>query len=73
LRGFQWSDRYLPDKWYDTDKKIDDDEKYFEVPSMMEERRERVVWLRSRIAESGTWLRLEKGVTSGERTGRVGR
>jgi hypothetical protein len=60
LRGFQWSDRYLPDKWYDTAEKIDDDEKYFEVPSMMEERRERVVWLGSRIAESGLWLRLEK-------------
>lgn len=62
LRGFPWSESYFPDGWFATEEKIDDDDKYFEVPSMMEERKSRVVWLGCRIAESGAgkWLRLEK-------------
>jgi hypothetical protein len=50
LRGFPWVEKYLPDGWFVTEK-IDDDEKYFELASMTEERRERVVWLGCRIAE----------------------
>ncbi|KAK4239733.1 hypothetical protein C8A03DRAFT_42664 [Achaetomium macrosporum] len=62
LRGFSWVDRYFPDGWFVTDETIDDDDKYFEVPSMMEERRERVIWLGCRIAEreDGKWLRFNK-------------
>jgi hypothetical protein len=62
LRGFSWVEHYFPDGWFVTDERIDDDDKYFEVPSMMEERRERVVWLGCRIAEreDGKWLRFDK-------------
>ena len=62
MRGFQWAERYHPDGWFDTDERIDDDDKYFEVPSMMEERRERVLWLGARIAEreGGRWLQLDR-------------
>ncbi|KAK4041987.1 hypothetical protein C8A01DRAFT_14340 [Parachaetomium inaequale] len=62
MRGFPWVEKYFPDKWFDTDEKIDDDEKYFELQSMSEERRERVVWLGCRIAEreGGRWLRFDK-------------
>ena len=69
LRGFLWSDRYFPEHWFDTEEKIDDDEKYFELPSMMEERRARLVWLGGRIAEYGTWLRLEEVEGGGKRFG----
>jgi hypothetical protein len=44
MRGFQWAERYHPPRWFDTDERVDDDDdKYFEVPSMMEERRDRVL------------------------------
>ena len=69
LRGFSWSETYFPFEWFVVDEKIDDDDKYFEVPSMMEERRERVVWLGGRIAESGAgrWLRLAQNETGRSR------
>ncbi|KAL2014991.1 hypothetical protein VTK56DRAFT_6550 [Thermocarpiscus australiensis] len=62
LRGFSWVERYFPEGWFVTDERIDDDDKYFEVPSMMEERTLRVVWLGCRIAEreKGEWLRFDK-------------
>jgi hypothetical protein len=61
MRGFPWVDEYFPDGWFVTEDRIDDDEKYFEAPSMLEERRERVVWLGCRIAEreGGKWLRFD--------------
>jgi hypothetical protein len=62
LRGLSWTEKYFPRDWFVTEESIDDDEKYFEVPSMMEERRERVVWLGCRIAEreGGEWLRFDQ-------------
>ncbi|KAK4102908.1 hypothetical protein N658DRAFT_485116 [Parathielavia hyrcaniae] len=62
MRGFPWVEKYLPDGWFVMDEKIDDDEKYFELASMTEERRERVVWLGCRIAEreGGKWLMFDK-------------
>ncbi|KAK8013435.1 hypothetical protein PG991_009028 [Apiospora marii] len=38
------------------DGDIDDDEKYFEVASMTDERKERVLWLGISIARHGKWL-----------------
>jgi len=62
LRGFPWTETYFPEKHFVTEERIDDDEKYFELPSMLEERRERLVWLGCRIAEreNGKWLRFDK-------------
>ncbi|KAK3366678.1 hypothetical protein B0T24DRAFT_651219 [Lasiosphaeria ovina] len=40
MRSLLWADKYFPDDWFSTDK-IDDDEKYFEVPGMIEDRKER--------------------------------
>lgn len=61
MRGFPWVKKYFPDGWFVTEDRIDDDDKYFEVPSMLEERKERVVWLGCRIAEreDGKWLRFD--------------
>jgi hypothetical protein len=62
MRGFPWVWTYFPDGWFVTEDRIDDDEKYFELQSMSEERRERVVWLGYRIAEreGGKWLWFDK-------------
>lgn len=62
MRGFPWVEKYFPDGWFVTEERIDDDEKYFELPSMKEERRERVLWLGGRIAEreGGKWLKFDK-------------
>ncbi|GAB1311607.1 Telomerase-binding EST1A [Madurella fahalii] len=59
LRGFPWVEKYFPNGWFSNDK-IDDDEKYFEVASMTEERKERALWLGCRIAaQDGKWLRYD--------------
>ncbi|KAK2061359.1 hypothetical protein LY76DRAFT_682150 [Colletotrichum caudatum] len=57
-RGLLWVDKYYPDDWFTS--KPDDDEKYFEVASMTEERQERCLWLGCRIASSGNWLTYDK-------------
>ncbi|KAK4096003.1 hypothetical protein N658DRAFT_437027, partial [Parathielavia hyrcaniae] len=62
MRGFPWVESYLPDGWFVMDERIDDDQKYFELPSMTEERGERVVWLGGHIVEreGGKWLMFDK-------------
>ena len=52
MRGLLWTEKYLPDGYFQQER-IDDEEKYFEVPSMAEQRRERVLFLGCRIAEVG--------------------
>src|SRR5436190_22552250 len=47
MRGLPWVEGYYPDEWFPT--RISDDEKYFEVASMTESRKERVLWLGCRI------------------------
>ncbi|TQN64497.1 Telomerase-binding protein EST1A, partial [Colletotrichum shisoi] len=58
-RGLLWVDKYYPDDWFTT-AKFDDDEKYFEVASMAQERRERCLWLGCRLASSGNWLTYDR-------------
>ncbi|KAK4243072.1 hypothetical protein C7999DRAFT_18519 [Corynascus novoguineensis] len=62
MRGLPWTETYFPNGFFTTDERIDDDEKYFELPSMLQERRERMVWLGCRIAEAGEgkWLQFDK-------------
>jgi len=64
LRGFPWVEHYFPRNnedrskdWFANDR-IDDDEKYFEMPSTTEERKERCLWLGHKIAKRGDnkWL-----------------
>lgn len=56
MRGLLYSEGYFPEDWFSNDK-IDEDEKYFELASMEEIRRERVLWLGHKIAASGKWLK----------------
>ncbi|TEA15028.1 Telomerase-binding protein EST1A [Colletotrichum sidae] len=58
-RGLLWADRYYPDDFF-TSCKIDDEEKYLEVPSMEQERAERCLWLGCRLAAAGQSLTYSK-------------
>ncbi|RYP60495.1 hypothetical protein DL771_010497 [Monosporascus sp. 5C6A] len=55
MKGLLWVEDYFPNDWF-SNEKIDDDEKYFEMKSMTEERKERVLWLGCRVAKHGKWL-----------------
>ena len=55
MRGILWSDGYYPDQWFSNDK-IDDEEKYLEVASMTDDRKERILWLACRLANAGSWI-----------------
>jgi hypothetical protein len=55
MKGLLFVDKYFPKDWF-SNEKIDDDEKYFEVASMTDERKERILWIACRIAKHGKWL-----------------
>ena len=57
LRGLLYAEDYLPIDWF-SNMKLDEDEKYLEQASMIDERRERIIWLGRKIANSSyglTW------------------
>ncbi|KAI8951791.1 hypothetical protein F4801DRAFT_263135 [Xylaria longipes] len=60
LKGLLFVDQYYPSDWFSNDK-IDDDEKYFEMASMTDIRKERILWLGYRIARSGRGLTYDHG------------
>lgn len=55
LRGLLWTDAMFPSDWFNNDK-VDEDEKSFELPSMTEYRRERVLWLGWNLAAHKKWI-----------------
>ncbi|KAI7782655.1 hypothetical protein LA080_012991 [Diaporthe eres] len=59
LRGLLWTDKLFPSDWFTSDK-VDDDEKTFELASMTEQRKERVLWLGYCLALPGKWLTYDK-------------
>ncbi|KAI0172886.1 hypothetical protein GGR52DRAFT_580520 [Hypoxylon sp. FL1284] len=59
MKGLLWVDKYFPLDWFSNDK-IDDDEKFFEVASMTDHRKERILWLGCCIAKSGKWLTYDE-------------
>ncbi|KAH7016438.1 uncharacterized protein B0I36DRAFT_254618, partial [Microdochium trichocladiopsis] len=63
MKGLTWTSNYYPDDFF-SDDKIDDDEKYFEVASMTDERRERILWIAARLAEGQNWLAVNESFTT---------
>jgi hypothetical protein len=56
LRGLLWADDYYPDTWFSNDK-IDDEEMCLGVASMSIARKERILWLATRLGSWGSsWL-----------------
>ena len=60
MRGLLWADGYYPDELF-SNNKIDDEEKFLEVPSMTDDRKERILWLARRIASAGSWIYYDSG------------
>ena len=58
MRGLLWAEKYFPEKWFSNDR-LDDEEKYLEVASMTDDRKERILWLACRIANLGPWICYE--------------
>ncbi len=59
MRGLELSKNYFPDDWF-SNKKLEDDEKMFEPPSLGDERRQRLLWLGRRICSLGNWIEWNK-------------
>ncbi|KAF7549093.1 hypothetical protein G7Z17_g6627 [Cylindrodendrum hubeiense] len=55
MRGLIHAEDYYPKKWF-INEKIDEDEKYFELASMVDQRKERILYLGYKIAVQGKWL-----------------
>jgi len=55
LQGLIYTEDYYPISWF-RDSKVEEDEKYFELASMTDQRKERLLWLGRRLATSGRWL-----------------
>lgn len=55
MRGLIYTEDYYPISWF-RDSKVEEDEKYFELASMTDARKERLLWIGRRLAVSGKWL-----------------
>lgn len=59
MRGLLWTDKLLPPDLFVNDK-VDDDEKTFEIPSMLEDRQTRILWLAHKISLREKWFTYDK-------------
>ena len=55
VRGLLWTENYFP-KDHFSNEKIDEEEKYHELPSITAERKERILWLGCKLANRGFGL-----------------
>lgn len=59
MRGLLWTETYFPDEWFKNEK-IDEEEKYREVASMTEQRKERILWLACMITKRVPCLKYSR-------------
>ncbi|UKZ56726.1 hypothetical protein TrVGV298_010567 [Trichoderma virens] len=55
MRGLIYTEEYFPLKWF-SGEAVEEDEKYFEQASMVDARKERILWIGRQIASLGQWL-----------------
>ena len=55
MHGLLYTENYFEPRWF-KDSQVEEDEKEFELLSMIDQRKERIVWLGRRLARSGQWL-----------------
>jgi hypothetical protein len=55
MRGLIYAENVFPENWF-RDARVEEDEKHFELPSMTDQRKERILWLGRRMAGNGTHL-----------------
>ncbi|KAJ8067032.1 hypothetical protein OCU04_004412 [Sclerotinia nivalis] len=56
--GLLYTEKFYPMRW-SLSEKMDEEEKHHELPSMVEQRRKRILWLGCRIADAGPWIRYD--------------
>ena len=55
MRGLIYTEEYFPLKWF-AGEAVEEDEKYFEQASMVDVRKERILWIGRQIASQGKWI-----------------
>jgi len=68
VRGLLWTEGYFPEGWF-ANEKIDEEEKYHELPSMTAERKERILWLGCQISRGPGGLHFDGKHFSAHGTG----
>jgi hypothetical protein len=58
MRGLLYTEGLYPEKWF-LGRMIDEEEKYHELPSMVDQCRECILWLAHRITATCLWLRFD--------------
>ena len=58
LRGLLYAEKIYPADWFQT--KLDDDEKHFEIASMGDDRKERVLWLSYKLASYKRYITFDE-------------
>ncbi|KAH6879816.1 hypothetical protein B0T10DRAFT_157169 [Thelonectria olida] len=59
MRGLVYADGYFPHGWF-VDEKVDESKRYFELSSMVEERKDRILYLGYQIAVQQKWLTFDE-------------
>ena len=59
LRGLRGSDGYFLEAWFAEDK-LDDEERSLEAPSMIDVRKEPMLWLACNICRAGSWISYDQ-------------
>ncbi|KAH6605269.1 telomerase-binding est1a [Trichoderma cornu-damae] len=55
MRGLIYTEEYFPPQWF-SGEAVEEDEKYFEQASMVDARKERILWIGRRISVLNKWL-----------------
>ncbi|EHK45849.1 hypothetical protein TRIATDRAFT_132043 [Trichoderma atroviride IMI 206040] len=55
MRGLIYTEEYFPLKWF-AGETVEEDEKYFEQASMVDSRKERILWIGKQISSLKRWL-----------------
>ncbi|KAM0464708.1 hypothetical protein ACHAPV_002543 [Trichoderma viride] len=55
MRGLIYTEEYFPLKWF-AGEAVEEDEKYFEQASMVDSRKERILWIGKQISSLNRWL-----------------
>ncbi|ELQ33997.1 hypothetical protein OOU_Y34scaffold00831g5, partial [Pyricularia oryzae Y34] len=56
MRGLVWAETAFPERQFKDANVLDENERAFETPSMLEERRQRCLWLGYQVAQLKRWI-----------------
>jgi hypothetical protein len=59
IRGLIWAEDYFPSTWFAEDK-LDDEERHLEAASMVDVRKERILWIACQLCKTGSWMTFDR-------------